>query len=207
MAASAARRATAGPPPVPGIGPGVPDHVAGVGNDLGCAREDHAGDYSAPISSRVLVEAGFSSFWTEWGDIRPGRRRGRSDCGDRAVDHRGNADLELHLSRLAGDHLARFSRTRKYRATLSYVTGSHTMKFGYQGAYMVAKTPGFIGQQISYRFNNGVPNQLTERLGPTADEQPDGARRPVRRRISGRGPADAAGRPALRARAQLLPRG
>ena len=27
--------------------------------------------YSAPLSSRILVEAGFSSFWTEWGDIRP----------------------------------------------------------------------------------------------------------------------------------------
>ena len=27
--------------------------------------------YSAPLSNRILVEAGFSSFWTEWGDIRP----------------------------------------------------------------------------------------------------------------------------------------
>ncbi len=50
---------------------------------------------------------------------------------------------------------------------MSYVTGSHSFKVGYQGAYMVAKTPTFLGQQISYRFNNGVPNQLTQRLGPT----------------------------------------
>ena len=55
----------------------------------------------------------------------------------------------------------------QYRASLSYVTGSHSFKTGYQGAYMVAKTPTFVGQQISYRFNNGVPNQLTQRLGPT----------------------------------------
>ena len=27
--------------------------------------------YSAPWTNRILVEAGFSSFWTEWGDIRP----------------------------------------------------------------------------------------------------------------------------------------
>ena len=32
---------------------------------------------------------------------------------------------------------------------------------------MIAKTPSFLGQQISYRFNNGVPNQLTQRVGPT----------------------------------------
>jgi hypothetical protein len=55
----------------------------------------------------------------------------------------------------------------QYRATFSYVTGAHSFKTGYQGAYMSAKTPTFIGQQISYRFNNGVPNQLTQRLGPT----------------------------------------
>ena len=54
------------------------------------------------------------------------------------------------------------------------------MKFGYQGAYMVAKTPTFVGQQISYRFNNGMPNQLTERLGAVDDEQPRAADGPLR---------------------------
>ena len=56
----------------------------------------------------------------------------------------------------------------QYRASISYVTGSHSLKAGYQGAFMVAQTPGFVGQQISYRFNNGVPNQLTQRVGPTS---------------------------------------
>ena len=55
----------------------------------------------------------------------------------------------------------------QYRASLSYVTGAHSFKAGYQGALMIAKTPSFLGQQISYRFNNGVPNQLTQRVGPT----------------------------------------
>ena len=66
------------------------------------------------------------------------------------------------------------------------MTGSHSFKAGYQGAYMIAKTPGFVGQQISYRFNNGVPNQLTQRLGPTLTQQPHGARRASSSRISGR---------------------
>ena len=72
---------------------------------------------------------------------------------------------------------------------------------------MVAKTPSFVGQQISYRFNNGVPNQLTQRVGPTIDEQPhaaDGALRPGSVDAQA---ADAARRPALRARAQLFPAG
>ena len=81
------------------------------------------------------------------------------------------------------------------------------MKVGYQGAYMVAKTPSFVGQQISYRFNNGVPNQLTAAPRSDPDQQSDGARRPVRAGPVDAEPADAAGRAALRARAQLLPRG
>jgi hypothetical protein len=52
-----------------------------------------------------------------------------------------------------------------YRASLSYVTGSHNVKMGYQGAYMIAKTPRFVGQQLAYRFNNGIPNQLTQHIG------------------------------------------
>ena len=122
--------------------------------------------YSAPLSSRVLVEAGFSSFWTEWGDIRP---------AGAAVDRIAVTEQ----STTAGTPTSNFiyhgwpatsgtiQQNANYRAALSYVTGTHTMKVGYQGAYMVAKTPGFVGQQISYRFNNGVPNQLTQRLGPT----------------------------------------
>jgi len=37
---------------------------------------------------------------------------------------------------------------------------------GYQGAYMIAKTPTFVGQQISYRVSNGVANQLREMRVP-----------------------------------------
>ena len=32
---------------------------------------------------------------------------------------------------------------------------------------MVAKSTTMVGSQISYRFSNGVPNQLTQRLGPS----------------------------------------
>ena len=77
----------------------------------------------------------------------------------------GVPNLELHLSRLAGPveqpaarHLAR---------RCPYVTGSAQLEGRLPGRVHVAKTPTFVGQQISYRFNNGVPNQLTQRVGPT----------------------------------------
>ena len=46
---------------------------------------------------------------------------------------------------------------------MSYVTGAHNMKFGYFGGFI---NPShrfyYYNEIIAYRFNNGVPNQLTE---------------------------------------------
>jgi hypothetical protein len=39
------------------------------------------------------------------------------------------------------------------------------MKWGYQAGYMSAKSTTYVGRQLSYRFNNGVPNQLSQRVG------------------------------------------
>jgi hypothetical protein len=151
----------------PGIGPGVPTTSPESGTIWDAPAKIVQATYSAPLSSRVLVEAGFSSFWTEWGDIRP---------AGAAVDRIAVTEQ----STTAGTPVSNFiyhgwpattgtmQQNANYRAALSYVTGSHSLKVGYQGAYMVAKSPLFLGEQLSYRFNNGVPNQLTQRLGPTS---------------------------------------
>ena len=150
----------------PGIGPGVPTSSPESGTIWDARAKIVQANYTTPLSSRFLIEVGFSSFWTEWGDIRP---------AGAAVD----AIPVTEQSTTAGTPSSNFiyhgwpttsgtiQQNAQFRGTLSYVTGSHSIKGGYQGAYMVAKTPTFIGQQISYRFNNGAPNQLTQRLGPT----------------------------------------
>ena len=48
---------------------------------------------------------------------------------------------------------------------MSYITGSHSMKWGYQAGYMSNINTTYVGRQISYRFNNGAPNQLSQRVG------------------------------------------
>jgi hypothetical protein len=53
-----------------------------------------------------------------------------------------------------------------WRASGSYVTGAHNMKVGYQAAYQVYHQFQNAGSQLSYRFNNGVPNQFTLRDAP-----------------------------------------
>jgi hypothetical protein len=55
----------------PPIGPGVLTTSPESGTILDARSKIIQATYTAPVSSRILVEAGFSSFWTEWGDIRP----------------------------------------------------------------------------------------------------------------------------------------
>ena len=149
----------------PGIGPGVPT----TSPESGTIWDDRAkilqASYSAPLSSRLLVEGGFSSFFTRWGDIRP---------------HGALTDFipVTEQSTAAGVPFSNFiyrgwpsasatdQQHATFRGSASYVTGTHSFKTGYQGGHLVAKSIGFIGQQISYRFNNRVPNQLTQRVGP-----------------------------------------
>jgi len=52
-------------------------------------------------------------------------------------------------------------------ASASYVTGANNMRFGYQGAYFIEDDKNFTNTNyLSYRVNNGVPNQFTQTLNP-----------------------------------------
>ncbi len=55
--------------------------------------------------------------------------------------------------------------TNGYTASASYVTGSHSMKMGYQGNWQRQQDTTIAAEnQIAYRFNQGVPNAVTYRL-------------------------------------------
>jgi hypothetical protein len=58
-----------------------------------------------------------------------------------------------------------YANPNNWRASASYVTGSHEMKAGYQGAYIRVNNWFLVNdQQLAYRFSQGVPNQFTFRL-------------------------------------------
>ena len=49
------------------------------------------------------------------------------------------------------------------RASTSYVTGAHNMKFGYQGGFgNPSQDYTYFNEIILVRFSNGVPNRLTQ---------------------------------------------
>ena len=73
-----------------------------------------------------------------------------------------------------------------WRASVSYVTGAHSFKFGYQAAYQVQKQ-FTIGNpnMVSYTFFGGAA-ELADAVHPQPVQQPHAVRRASTRRISGR---------------------
>ncbi len=49
---------------------------------------------------------------------------------------------------------------------MSYVTGTHAFKGGFTHTHGYTTMDGFNYQPLSYRFNNGVPNQITQQARP-----------------------------------------
>ena len=54
-----------------------------------------------------------------------------------------------------------------WNAAASYITGANAMKVGYQGAYHEDNRSGESQDpKMTFRFNNGIPNQITQNLLP-----------------------------------------
>jgi hypothetical protein len=118
------------------------------------------------LSSRILIEAGFSAQNLDQNDTRAGGLSGTDEGSDRIIRI---TDQGLSLT-YGAPTATRSVPRRQYqeRLSFSYITGEHSFKVGTnlrrtsQGsATGDAENKYLNGPGISYRFNNGVPNQLT----------------------------------------------
>src|SRR5438093_8340241 len=121
--------------------------------------------WSSPATSKLLFEAGFSQFASRFGGQIPGGAltgfipvQEQSTLGGVPV---GNFTYRGWSS--AGSN-EQFHNV--WRAAANYVTGSQSMKFGYQAAFQIQKNFQNAGSQLSYVFNNMVPIQFTMRDAP-----------------------------------------
>jgi hypothetical protein len=134
------------------------------------------GGWSSPLNSRLLVDVRFGyheedifNFWpadpndpyrsligvVEQNQIVPGigsigtlRYRGRANVNDTGIA--ANDQIQSH--------------TGEFKASLSYITGSHAFKFGVTN-FAGTQTYNSPDNNSAYniRLNGGVPNQITER--------------------------------------------
>ncbi|HEY7189625.1 MAG TPA: carboxypeptidase regulatory-like domain-containing protein [Vicinamibacterales bacterium] len=149
-------------------GPGVTPGTATVSPESGSIWDAPAkimqGSWTSPFSNHVLFESGYSAFYTDNGDPRP---YGVLTDFIPVTEQSTGAGVPFANFIYRGFNPAPSSNQKHatWKAAMSYVSGSHNMKWGYQAGYMNGKNTTWVGRQISYRFNNGVPNQLSQRVG------------------------------------------
>jgi len=122
--------------------------------------------WTSTLTSRLLLEAGFTRFAYRHaggpGQLPPdGIFDLISVMEQSAIDsHRANFTY-----RGLFDYLDNYGNPNNWRASASYVTGAHNLKFGYQGAYLIADGDRVVApSQLQYRFNNRLPNAFSYRV-------------------------------------------
>jgi Carboxypeptidase regulatory-like domain len=129
--------------------------------------------WSAPMTNKLLLEAGFTRFMFRGGTT--GRAQPDGIMNMIQVVEQSTARNPLtglpyapranFAYRGVATANPNYANPNNWRASTSYVTGAHEMKAGYQGAYIRVNNWFLVNdQQLAYRFNQGVPNQFTFRL-------------------------------------------
>jgi hypothetical protein len=125
--------------------------------------------WSSPVNNRVLAEFAFGSYRADWG------ARAKQDpyTGDlvRVVEQCTagcpvNGNIPGLTFRSQSNDLFESGRNQNrvfsWRASISHVSGSRTFKAGYTGNLLQdERLANQAPNNLNYRVNNGVPNQLT----------------------------------------------
>ena len=129
--------------------------------------------WTAPMTSKLLLEAGFTRFMFRGGTTGRVPPDGIFDLisvteQSTAINTATGlpyAPRANYVYRGVPTANPNYANPNSLRASASYVTGSHELKVGYQGAYIRVNNWYLVPEsQLSYRFNQGVPNQFTFRL-------------------------------------------
>ncbi len=117
-------------------------------------------EWSSPLSNRVLLEAVGLYHLEKLTDDPP-------PWNPLAISVTEQGGLIPGLIYRAG---TTYNLTRNavwyYRAAASYISGAHAVKVGFNDGRGWMQSTTYANQVVSYRFNNGVPNQLTQYAAP-----------------------------------------
>jgi Carboxypeptidase regulatory-like domain len=123
----------------------------------------------SPLTSHVIVEAGYGGTFFGAGNFErvpnPTRDliRVAEQCASGCAAN-GNLPGLVYRSQ---DFSVAHAGSYLWKGSLSYVTGTHNLKVGYQHALMTDDRTWMTNDQnLTYRVDNGVPNQLTESISP-----------------------------------------
>ena len=124
------------------------------------------------LSNKALLDVGWSAYNNRWGG---GAAPGNPTTNLIAVSEQGGSIPGLcyrSYSPACGDKSTGWISSNTWKAHFSYVTGAHSMKVGYNGLwnYDSQESNPAPPDAVQYRFNNGIPNQITEFSGMFGSE-------------------------------------
>jgi hypothetical protein len=127
--------------------------------------------WTAPVTSKLLLEAGYSRLSYDHaggpGQLPPDGIfhigvTEQSATANPAVGYNNPVPRTNYVYRALSQYADNWSNPNHWRASASYVTGSHSMKVGYQGSLLINETTRVRNPTLlAYRFNQGVPNQVS----------------------------------------------
>jgi hypothetical protein len=130
--------------------------------------------WQSPLTNRWLLEAGVGGYESRYGGkLMPGSPAGDlvrvvENCARGCASNGNIAGLTYRSPNYSSNWQGSFN----WRASATYVRGAESMKFGYQGGYLVDSRQDFANNQyLQYRTQNGVPDQLSELLNRFPVEQ------------------------------------
>ena len=130
--------------------------------------------WTSPVSNRLLLEAGYGMYISRYGGGQlPGLEtedliRVVEQCAPSCANN-GNIPGLTYRSL---NWFSNINWNNQWSAAASLVTGSHSIKVGYQGAALIDQRKNFGNNQfLQYRVNNGIPDQITLNINRFGIEQ------------------------------------
>jgi hypothetical protein len=146
--------------------PRVSPEAVGV---LGRRLDVTQASWSSPITDRVLAEAGYGGIFFGVGnferDPNPTRDLIRvvEQCASGCATNGNLPGLTYRSQDFSIAHTGSYL----WKGSIAYITGTHSLKVGYQHTLMTDDRQWFTNDRgLTYRVNNGVPNQLTQSISP-----------------------------------------
>jgi hypothetical protein len=135
-------------------------------------------DWNSPVSNRLLLEASAIHRVERWGAMH--LQTGKGDNIDAiapgmvpVIDNPSLAtgaslNYRAFATPVGGTFNNSWNWNIHYRAAVSYITGSHSFKVGFNNAYGHHENTSYTDPTTPYFYNfaNGVPTQLTYRIAP-----------------------------------------
>jgi hypothetical protein len=129
--------------------------------------------WSSPATSRLLLEAGYGGTYFRVGNPErvpnPTRDliRVAEQCANGCAANGNIPGLVYRSQDFADAHTGSYL----LKGSAAFVTGSYSLKAGYQRTLMTDDRTWLTNtQNLTYRLNNGVPNQLTQSISPWVND-------------------------------------